>query len=57
MKFDKRFFNWEDPEVLKIMTGEDKERIWKEVYGFDFVASENPNAFTNIRNILCALIK
>ncbi|XP_023345130.1 uncharacterized protein LOC111714290 [Eurytemora carolleeae] len=37
--FDNRFLNYEDPEVLKLMTtGKDMEKNWKEVYGVDFVS-------------------
>ena len=38
MKFDKRFFNFEDPEVFEQMTGKDMIKHWKETYGHDFVA-------------------
>ena len=33
--FDKRFLNFEDPEILKMMTGKDQSIHWKEAYGFD----------------------
>ena len=36
--FDKRFLNFEDPEVLKLMVGKDKAKNWKEVFGFNFVS-------------------
>jgi len=36
-EFDKRFFNFEDEGVMKKMLGKDKETLWKETYGFDYV--------------------
>ena len=36
--FDKRFRNLEDPEVIKLMSGKDFRKNWKEVYGFDFLS-------------------
>ncbi|XP_023344500.1 uncharacterized protein LOC111713794 [Eurytemora carolleeae] len=33
--FDKRFLNFADPEVLKLMVGDELEKNWKETYGFD----------------------
>ena len=56
VKFDKRFFNFEDPEVFKEMTGEEMSKNWKETYGFDFAAAENGNIWPNIRNTICALL-
>ena len=39
IKFDKYFFNFEDPLVFKEMTiGAKREIIWKKTYGFDFVS-------------------
>jgi len=43
MKFDKRFFNFEDPEVFKEMTGKDYQKNFKEVYGYDFVSRVGEN--------------
>ena len=49
IKFDKYFFNFEDPKILKQMTkGKKREKIWKKTYGFDFVAfndKENSRSF------------
>ncbi|XP_023340364.1 uncharacterized protein LOC111710493 [Eurytemora carolleeae] len=36
--FDKRFMNFEDPEILKLMVGKKMKKNWKETYGFDFVS-------------------
>ncbi|XP_023324173.1 uncharacterized protein LOC111698145 isoform X2 [Eurytemora carolleeae] len=36
--FDNRFLNFEDPEVLKYMTGKNKTQKWREVYGYDFAS-------------------
>ena len=36
--FDKRFLNFADPAVLKLMVGDDLEKNWKETYGFDFAS-------------------
>ena len=39
IKFDKNFFNMEDPRVWKRMTDKRKApRLWKKTYGFDFAA-------------------
>ena len=39
IKFDKYFFNLEDPKVWKDMTDVKKaSRIWKKTYGFNFAA-------------------
>ena len=39
IKFDKNFFNLEDPHTFKkMMKGFEKENIWKKTYGFDFVS-------------------
>ena len=39
IKYDKYFFNFEDPEVFKEMTSRKKgRRLWKRTYGFDFVS-------------------
>jgi len=43
VEYDKRFFNFEDPEVFKMMTGKNFEQNWKEAYGFDFVAQVQNN--------------
>ena len=51
MKFDRRFFNFEDPEVFENMTGKDMVKHWRETYGIDFAAAENGNADSNTRNI------
>ena len=38
IKFDKYFFNLEDPKVFKeMMKGSKREIIWKNTYGFDFI--------------------
>ncbi|XP_023335743.1 uncharacterized protein LOC111707004 isoform X2 [Eurytemora carolleeae] len=55
--FDKRFMNYEDPEILKLMTdllymfstlgiGKNKKRNWKETYGVDH-ASKNTKQEAN----------
>ena len=57
MKFDRRFFNFEDPEVFENMTGENLNTHWKETYGFDFAAANNENydkKYDHIRNIINA---
>ena len=36
--FDVNFLNFEDPEVLAKLTGDDYESHWKATYGVDFVA-------------------
>jgi len=38
MPHDKRFFNFEDPNVFLLLTGDDFQRHMQETYGFDFVA-------------------
>ena len=39
IKFDKYFFNFEDPKIFNEMIKENKrENIWKTTYGFDFVS-------------------
>ena len=39
IKFDKYFFNFEDPNIFKeMMKGKKRENIWKKTYGFDFVS-------------------
>jgi len=35
--FDKNFFNFEDPKVLKKFTDPKNTKIWKKTYGFDYV--------------------
>ena len=42
--FDKRFLNFEDPKVLKLMIGKNLEKHWKETYGFDFAAVAGDNS-------------
>ena len=37
-KFDKNFFNWEDPKVLKYFTKSTK-KAWKKTYGFPYVSA------------------
>lgn len=60
MNFDRRFFNFEDPEVFVNMTGDDLKIHWKETFGFDFAASEDsfrkPEKYEHIRLIICALL-
>jgi len=36
-KFDKNFFNFEDPKVLKKFTNTKSMKIWRKTYGFDYV--------------------
>ena len=36
-KYDKNFFNWADPKVLKYFT-ESTKRAWKKTYGFPYVS-------------------
>merc|ERR1719239_1698379 len=36
-KFDKNFFNFEDPSVMKKFTDQKKDNVWKKTYGFDDV--------------------
>ena len=39
VKYDKYFFNFEDPKILrKMTTGKHREQIWKRTFGFDFVS-------------------
>ena len=39
IKFDKYFFNFEDPYIFKqMMKGSEREKIWKKTFGFDFVS-------------------
>ena len=39
IKFDKYFFNFEDPLILKqMMKGAKRKNIWKKTFGFDFVS-------------------
>ena len=39
IKFDKYFFNFEDPNIFgEMVNGENRENIWKSTYGFDFVS-------------------
>ena len=39
IKFDKYFFNFEDPKIFEeMMKGKNRENIWKRTYGFDFVS-------------------
>ncbi|XP_023332753.1 uncharacterized protein LOC111704672 [Eurytemora carolleeae] len=42
--FDKRFLNFEDPKILKLMIGKNLEKHWKETYGFDFAAVAGDNS-------------
>jgi len=60
VKFDKRFFNLEDPAVFEKMTGKDFKKQMKETYGFDFVArlikSRHPHSHRN-RNMVAKCAK
>jgi len=38
MPHDERFFNFEDPKVFLLLTGEDFQQQMQEAYGFDFVS-------------------
>ena len=39
IKFDKYFFNFEDPKIFKEMIkGPKRKNIWKKTYGFDYVS-------------------
>ena len=39
IKYDKYFFNFEDPKILRDMTiGKRAKQLWKKTYGFDFVS-------------------
>jgi len=40
-KFDKNFFNFEDPEVLQKFRNPDNRSIWQETYGFDHVCGKS----------------
>jgi len=40
-KFDKNFFNFEDPTVLLKFSNPNDTRIWKETYGFDFACIDD----------------
>jgi len=40
-KFDKNFFNFEDPEVLYNFLDPKKKSIWKKTYGIDYVNMEH----------------
>ena len=42
--FDKRFLNFADPEVLKLMVGDELEKNWKETYGFDHASYLNDSS-------------
>ena len=42
--FDKRYLNFDDPEVFKLMTGNDLEKNWKETFGFDFASVAEDNS-------------
>ena len=38
IKYDKNFFNFEDPRVFdEMIRGKHREKIWKRSYGFDYV--------------------
>ena len=41
-KFDKNFFNFEDPEVLYNFLDPKQKRLWKKTYGIDYVNLEDP---------------
>ena len=39
VKYDKYFFNFEDPKVFKKMTDKEKgPKLWRRTFGFDFVS-------------------
>jgi len=40
-KFNKRFFNFEDPAVFKMMMGKNRKKHFRETYGVDYVNSGN----------------
>ena len=44
-KFDKNFFNWEDPKVLKYFTKSTK-KAWKKTYGFPYVSAISWNGIS-----------
>ena len=44
VEFDKFFFNLEDPKVFNEMVkGENRKKVWKKTYGFDFVSFNDRN--------------
>jgi hypothetical protein len=38
--FDVNFFNFEDPDVFRRLTGPDYQKYWKETYGYDWIKQE-----------------
>ena len=42
--FDKRFINFEDPKVLKMMTGKDILKNWQDAFGFNFASKEGDSS-------------
>ena len=44
-KFDKNFFNWEYPKVLKYFTKSTK-KAWKKTYGFPYVSAISWNGIS-----------
>jgi len=54
-KFDKNFFNYEDPKVFKMMTGKKYHKHFTETYGFDFVSKVGRRYKDNVRSdVECA---
>lgn len=44
IKFDKNFFNLEDPKVFeRMIKGKQNTKLWKKTYGFDFVSFNTQN--------------
>ena len=41
IKFNKNFFNFEDPEVLYSFMDPKQKSIWKKTYGYDYVNMEH----------------
>jgi len=42
-KYDPRFFNFDDPKIFELMTGDDYKKHWKETYDFDYVSKYRNN--------------
>ena len=47
-KFDKNFFNFEDPEVYRKFVNPNETDIWKKTYGYDYACTHKlPNEEDN----------
>jgi len=52
VEYDNHFFNFEDPDVFRAFTNSSYKKMWRQVYGFDYMSMMPYNGFSE--NMECA---